>query len=256
MMYQKFISCCTIIVNTPFFIIKNKLWQGFEKEKPILILFGIFVIVSVLHAFKLMGMDFSQSTVITNEPNTTSIAQYGAIASKSIFESIASANKYFIVIFFQFFIVYLAHQTIYHMSGEKIALTFSDFFTSQIRVIWASIGNWASELILIILLSILIKWWIPKNIFEVIKIVIGAYFLGFIFFDSYFHSFKIKLKESRKLIKQHILAATITGLIAKALFLVPLIGTALGTLICTVSACIYLHQQREDAQYTQEEILV
>ncbi|MBK8515744.1 MAG: hypothetical protein IPL55_05465 [Saprospiraceae bacterium] len=138
-------------------------------------------------------------------------------------------------------VVYFSNKTIEHLSGVTIQMSIKEMIMSQFRVISVSIRNWIFELVIGILISIVIGIFGPKWMTDVLKFLVSCYFVSFLFIDNYNFAFGLTVKESVEIVRRHVAVALVVGLVAKILFLLPVIGALVVAFICSVATTWYMH---------------
>ncbi|HMP29219.1 MAG TPA: hypothetical protein PKD85_06450, partial [Saprospiraceae bacterium] len=146
---------------------------------------------------------------------------------------------------------YFMSKTLDVLSEFNGKVTLKEFFDSQIRYIVVSVRNWIAELAITIVISIVLGVFGPDSLKPLSKFLVGAYFLGYLFFDGYFHIFNMKIKESNHHIKKHITAVLVLGVVVKLLFAIPYVGAIIGSIIGAVAATWYLHTSEERQIFTE-----
>lgn len=228
-----------IILETFPFIIKNRLWKGFTKQKMALIFIVITSILwvwSFIRYFKTNNEARDAANFENSEIDSSALSN--AISFDSLFEG---SNKYVLLILIQMLVVYFSNKTIEILSNHKIHMTIKEMIQSQWRVIQVTVRNWVIEIIIGVGISIIVSLFAPEFFEDVLKWIVQCYFVGYFFVDNYNNTFGMKIKESAVIIRKHMGATLIIGLVANILFLPPVIGAIIASFICSVAATWYMH---------------
>lgn len=233
------------LINTIPFIVTNKLWQGFFKQKAVLtisIISAIVIPYTIYDTISNVGSDF--------------IAQKQSFVHSETLEKTYSglfdgSNKYLALILLHMLNVYFSNKTIEKLSGHIIDISFKEMLNSQFRNIKVIIRNWFYEILIGVGISIIIGIFGPDWLEDVLKFLLGAYFVGFIFLDNYNAAFKISIKDSSQIVYSHAGAAMGLGIVAKILFLLPYVGPILASFICGVAGTWYMHTS--DAMHSAKD---
>jgi hypothetical protein len=223
------------LLNTIPFIVFHKLWEGFFKQKAVLT-------ISVLAAIVIPYTLYDAYTNISSDFLTQKQSFIGSESiTKNINDLFDGSNKYIVLILLHMFNVYFSNKTIEKLSGHIIDISFKEMISSQVRNLKVIIRNWIREIIIGVGISIIIGILGPDWLEEVLKFLLGSYFVGYIFLDNYNAAFKISIKESSHMVYHHAGAAIGLGLVAKILFLLPWVGPILASFICGVAGTWYMH---------------
>jgi uncharacterized protein involved in cysteine biosynthesis len=230
-----------VLNETIPFIVEQKLWKGFFKQRTVLyltIFLGIAVPITFFNYF---------DSRLTSKTDGSETARMG-LSSLNLGDTLSifsGYHKYIILILFAMLITYFMYKTLDAISGFEGKITIRDYIDSQIRYIIVTIRNWAYELVLTILISIVIGIFGPDWAKPILKFLVGSFFLGYLFLDGYYHIFEVKIKEANKLIQKHRSAALILGIVVKLLFAIPYIGAVIGSIVGAVSAAWYMHTSED-----------
>lgn len=231
------------LLNTIPFIINNRLWSGFLRHKLVLIVCVILGIAIPYSIFQYLGAKISTFKDYSVEHQSiTSTAMNNSISFQSLFDG---GNKYLVLILIQMLVVYFSNKTIEHLSNVRIHMSVKEMIMSQIRIIIVSLRNWIFELVIGVGVSIVIGVFGPDWLEDILKFVVGCYFVGYLFIDNYNFAFNINIKESTQIVRRHAGAALTVGLVAKILFLLPVLGSLLVSFICSVGATWYMHTSHD-----------
>lgn len=165
----------------------------------------------------------------------------GHVDEKSIF---SGGSKYLSIILLNMLIAHFCGRIIGMMGGFEKKIGLKTYFKSQIRVIQVGILNWALEIALGVLISIVCGMFLNDGFEKAGKLLLQMFFLGYLFFDSYNDYFGLKIKESRLSIINHVLPATLAGSVAFLIMSIPYLGSVLGPIICSVAVTIYLAREK------------
>jgi hypothetical protein len=223
------------LLKTIPFIITNKLWEGFFKQKAVLtisVFSAIVVPITIYDVFTDVSSDMvSQKQSFINSDTLENT--YSALFDGS--------NKYLALLLLHMLNVYFSNKTIEKLSGHIIDISFKEMLESQFRNFKVIIRNWFFEIIIGVGISIIIGIFGPDWLEEVFKFLVGSFFVGFIFLDNYNAAFKISIKDSSQVIYAHAGSAMGLGIVAKTLFLIPFVGPILASFICGVAGTWYMH---------------
>jgi hypothetical protein len=236
---NQFKEMTNILSKTTHFIINNKLWKGFLKQKlalTFLVIAGILVAWSTLKYVKtnteaLYAVNFQKSEIATSALNN-------AMSIESLF---AGSHKYVLLILIQMLVVYFSNKTIEILSDMKINMSLGEMIQSQWRVLQLTIRNWVIEIIIGIIISIFVGIFAPDFMEDVLKWLVQCYFVGYFFIDNYNNTFGLKISESAKIVRKYAGATLMIGLVANLLFFLPVIGAIIASFICSVAATWYMH---------------
>ncbi|MBL0026776.1 MAG: hypothetical protein IPO98_18115 [Saprospiraceae bacterium] len=231
------------LINTTGFIVKNRLWVGFFQHRLVMILSVIIALVIPYSIFNYLNSKVSSalSGITTGSNIATSVAN-NSTSIESIFEG---GNKYLVLILIQMLVVYFSNKTIEHLSGVTIHMSVKEMIMSQVRVINVSIRNWIYELIIGIIISVAIGIFGPEWMTDVLKFLVGSYFVRFLFIDNYNFAFDLSIKESTAIVRKHAGAALLVGMVAKILFIIPVLGALFVSFICSVATTWYMHTSND-----------
>lgn len=229
----------TKLINTIPFIVNNKLWRGFFEHRLVMIVAVLTAIVIPWSIFRYIESksEILSSYSLSGDHISTANIQ-NSVSFQSLFEG---GNKWLILILIQMLVVYFSNKTIEHLSGVTIQMSGKEMIQSQIRTIVVVIRNWIFELIIGIGISIVIGIFGPDFMVDWFKYFVGCYFVGYLFIDNYNHTFGVSIKDSAPIVRSHLGAALVIGLVAKILFLLPVVGAIFVSFICSVGATWYMH---------------
>jgi len=233
--FRQLVLMTNFLLEAPNFIFKNKLWKGFFKDRLIIAL-GILTLI----LFAKFGLDFINSKVAVSEINLESGDDTLKDKVFNIENLYSGSHAFTIMILIQLLLVHFSNKTISVKLGQEIKMSFKELVWSQLRSLIVSIRNWVINLILGIGIVILLSIFGPDFLVKPIKYILLAYFVGYLFLDSYLNAFGVSIKKSAPIIRQHIGAALILGLVTKVLFLLPVIGPLIASFICSVAATRYM----------------
>lgn len=221
------------------FLVNNKLWKGFFNQKTVLYLTILLGLVIPFALFKSLDNETVSEAPVTNRMGIT------VLDTSNLLTTFSGFHKYIILILFSMLITYLMHKTIDTISGYDKSITIKDYISSLYRNILLSIRSFMLELFMGIMITIIFGIFGPDWLVDIIKFFIGAFFVGYVFFDSYFYLYKLKIKEAKKKIHTHIPAAVILGTAIKLIFAIPFLGAIFGSIIGAVAATWYLHTSED-----------
>ncbi|MFT6707866.1 MAG: hypothetical protein ACJATF_002722 [Flavobacteriales bacterium] len=235
-------SMIQVMIETPFFIKENKLWNGFFEYKWI----GMMMImISVLFSWYLLGDlwgHLSWDNIEQLAPANTSTdmsAMPNVIDEGSKHTMFSGGTKYLLLILLEVIIFYFCIKTLSILTKEKSNPTFKEFYKAEIRMIklmgWTFVKGIAVQVMISLALSLLGF----KELTATAMFFVYAYFIGYAFLDNYNEQFSFKLKQSQTIIRQHLGAAFILGLVVTLLLYIPLVGPLLAPVFGGIAASIY-----------------
>lgn len=267
-----------ILMSTPSFIRKHKLWRGFLDYRWVLILSIIiasfFSLILVNNLYDYLFPDESKGIEINinNEDLEESIKpiEEGSenisevtngeieISNQSLIDqkenlkeehrSVFSGSlKFLLLIFLEVLIFHFAVKTNNILKGEKVVLKFNQFYKAQIRMIKVMFRKWVYGLIMYILISIACSIIGFSFMIDPIMFFVYGFYLGFAFLDNYLEQSGFTIKESAKCIQSHFGASTVIGLFASIFMHIPLVGPLLVPFICAIAATRYGHESKMEA---------
>lgn len=152
--------------------------------------------------------------------------------------------KYFAIILLNMLIGHFCGRVIGMMGGFEKMITFKSYLKTQIRVLQLGLTNWIFEILAGVAVSVICGIFLG-DVYETIgKKIIHLFFLGYLFFDSYYDYFGLKTKESRHEIMHHLLTVTFAGGVAWVIMSIPYIGPLIGPIICSVAVTIFLAREK------------
>ncbi|HMS98214.1 MAG TPA: hypothetical protein PKA12_05685 [Saprospiraceae bacterium] len=174
-----------------------------------------------------------------DEKESSGVGQY--VDKKGLF---SGGFKYFTIILLNMLIGHFCGRIIGMMGGFEKLITFKSYLKTQIRVLQLGLTNWIFEILTGVAVSIFCGLFF-NDTFEMIgKKIIHMFFLGYLFFDSYYDYFGLKTKESRNEILHHLLTVTVAGGVAWVVMSIPYIGPLMGPIICSVAVTIFLAREK------------
>lgn len=235
------VKMADILMKTSSFIVNARLWDGFFRQRLVIMVSLLAAIIIPYSVYELAKSKITSSEVVDSSRQSLA-AMHNAVSWSSLFDG---TNKYLVLILIQMLVVYFSNRTIEYLSGVKISMTANELFKSQIRVIVVSVRNWVIELVIGIVIAIIIGIFGPSWLEDVMKFIVGCFFVGYLFIDNYNFTFGLTVKDSFSIVKKHAGAALIVGFVAKVLLLLPVIGSLFVSLICSVAATWYMHTSED-----------
>jgi hypothetical protein len=228
-------TIATQLSNSIPFMIQHKLWEGFFKQKAVL---SISIIAAIIIPYNVYN-HFSTftSNILSQKQGIVGVE----MVQNSFLDHINGSNKYLVLILLHMLNVYFSNKTIEKLSGTFVNISFKELIHSQFRNLIVIIRNWIYELIIGIAISIVLGVFGPEWLEDILKFLIGSYFIGFIYLDNYNAAFKIPIKTSSEIVYNHIGAAFGLGIVAKILFILPFVGPILASFVCGVAGTWYMH---------------
>lgn len=168
----------------------------------------------------------------------------------------AKFRKYLVLALMAPLMAWLSEKTDEILRGSTSSFKMSRFFRDLFRGILIAIRNFFLELIITLFLlgmSLFISLFLPLLsilLLPVISIAIfltGAYFFGFSVMDFSNEKNSRGLRESARYIRKNSGIAFVTGAIFSLFFSLPLLGVTIGTVTCTVSAAIAIHEKEKES---------
>ena len=163
------VKMAAILLNTTSFIVKARLWEGFFKQRLVLIVSFIAALIIPYSLF-----DFIKSRIITqditNTPGHAAAAMNEAVNWGSLFDG---GNKYIVLILIQMLVVYFSNRTIEYLSGVQISMSTKELLHSQVRIIVVSIRNWFIEMVVGVGIALVIGIFGPAWLEDVLKFIVA-----------------------------------------------------------------------------------
>lgn len=243
------------LLNTIPFIVKNKLWEGFFKHRLVL---SVSILCAIIIPYSLFSNIGDYFTVLDglNDKHTLSVSTaFQHFNPSKLFDL---GNPYLLMLLIHMLNVYFSYKTIERLSGVVINLSLKEMIVSFFRNIKVVVRTWFTELIIGILISIFLGIFAPDWVTDSLKFFVSCYLLGYIFIDNYNAGFAIPIKDSFRIIKKHAGASFCIGLVAKILFLLPVVGVLCASFICGVASTWYMHtsEDRQDGALAYSDDLV
>ncbi len=237
------ISITKKLYQTPAFIWKNKLWEGFFRQKTVRIVTLIAAIIIPWSVYEYLQAVIPSISSALSENSALSLGSMKNSANIStVFDG---GNKYIILVLIQMLVVYFSNKTIEKISGVTIDFSVKEMIGSVIRTLIVAVRNWVLELVLGILIAVIIGLFGPDFLSEGLKYILSSYFVGYLFLDNYNHTFGVGIAKSSSVIRRHICPAIVIGLVTQLLFLLPVAGPLIASFICSVGATWYMHTSED-----------
>mgnify|MGYP001369187769 CR=1 FL=1 len=230
-----------VLLKTSSFIVYARLWDGFFRQRLVIMVSLLAAIIIPYSVFELVKSKISYAGAADSSGQALA-SMHNAVSWSSLFDG---TNKYLVLILIQMLVVYFSNRTIEYLSGVRISMTVHELFSSQIRVIVVSVRNWVIELGIGVVIAIIIGIFGPSWLEDVMKFIVGCFFVGYLFIDNYNFTFGLTVKDSFTIVKKHSGAALIVGFVAKILLLLPVIGSLFVSVICSVAATWYMHTSED-----------
>jgi len=218
-----------VIVSTPSFITKHKLWKGFLSHHWILFFSILF---ACLFSY-LMYQDIHDYFILQDQVG------FNGEGHAPLF---SGSLKFLILIFLEVIIFHFAIKANNHLKSENNSAEFKEFYRAQIRMVIILGRKWLYGLLMYVLVYILCSVTQTSFLITYIMIFIYGYFLGFAFLVNYLEQYDFSLKKSAKRIQSHFGASIVFGLLATFLLHIPLVGPLLVPFLCGIAATRYGHQ--------------
>jgi len=261
-----------ILISTPAFIQKHKLWKGFWAHSWILV-FSIvtaiaftYILYNDIHDYFLpnsrenieidiptegvdegikaleeaanYSRDDVKSELETEKKSLTKVKESLEGEHKSLF---SGSLKFLLLIFLEVLIFHFAVTTNNVLKSENRTLKFQHFSKAQIRMTKVLIRKWVYGLIMFILVSIICGITGTTFLRDFIMFSIYGYYMGFAFIDNYLEQFHFSIRQSAKCVQSHFGAATVFGLFAGLVMNIPIIGPLIAPFLCAIAATRYGH---------------
>ncbi len=275
------IKAWQILWDTPAFIKKHQLWQGFLDHKWIMILTILIMgtlsvtLYNDIHDFLVppeseIAIDNSTKELDEEIMALEAAALYSSdedredleAEKKSLIEKkekleaehkplFSGSYKFLILILLEIMIFHFSVGTNNILKKKNRILTLKEFYLAQIRMMLVMGHKWIYGLLMYIFVSIVCGILSISYLTNFIMFFVYSFFLGFAFLDNYLEQYHFTIQRSSKHIQAHFGAATVFGVFASIGMSIPVIGPILVPFICAVSATMYGHQAR-----MEEEILL
>ncbi len=235
-------SMIQVMIETPFFIKENKLWNGFFEYKWIgMLMITISVLFSWYFLDDLMGYfswsnikDLAPANITTDMGEITNVVDH-----KSRRTLFSGGTKYLLLILLEVIIFYFCLKTLSILSKEKKNPTFKQFYKAEIRMVKIMGWNFGKGIAAQVMITFALSLIGFKELSSTAMFFVYAYFIGYAFLDNYNEQFSFKIKQSQTIIRQHLGAAFILGLVVTLLLYVPLVGPLLAPIFGGIAASIY-----------------
>jgi len=267
-----------ILLSTPAFISKHKIWSGFLKNTwvvifSIIIAVGFsYVLFNDLHHYfspeieqtidlqaSTEGIDegikaLEEATELLPEESSNDELEAGKVSLEEAKESIegdhkslfSGSLKFLLLIFLEVLVFHFAVRTNNILKNENHIPKFKSFYNAQVRMIKVMGRKWLYGLIMYILISILFGIAGIGELKDSFMFLIYGYYMGFAFLDNYLEQYHYTIDESAAIIQSHLGASVVFGAFASLLMHIPLIGPLVMPFICGIAATRYGHEYNLD----------
>lgn len=276
----------SIILSTPAFIFRHKLWRGFFTHKWVMI-FSILVAAAFSYTLYnnlhdlvlgpdpttelvdiptdgldegLAAIEEAQSMVPTDSDENLGKdlgkdlgkAKEELIEEKEKLEGdhkpiFSGSLKFLLLILLEVFIFHFAVNTNNILKSQNAITNAKGFVQAQIRMIKVMGRKWVYGLIMYVLVSLFCNLLGAEVLKTKIMFFVYSYFLGVAFLDNYLEQYHFTIRNSASRIRQHFGAATVLGVVASGLLHVPLIGPLVAPFLCAIAATRYGHHSVMEA---------
>ena len=235
--------------DTMPFVKKHKLWQGLFEHRWIAV---VSVIIAALFSYYVLsswGL-FGDETVSADVLQASLGSELGEISevAKEVGKKAASSSgsTYLLFILLEVVIFYFTVKTFSILVHNKEKPTVGDFIQAEKRMIIVMFRNWIKGLIIHAIIYFALALVDLEVLVPFIMFFVYAYFLGYAFLDNYNEQFDKPVSESQQIVRQHVWASTLMGVVGTGLLLIPLFGPLLTPILGAVAATLY--GQREGIQ--------
>ncbi len=223
---------------------RYRLWEGFWKYGWVS---RLFIVIGLILGLKFLSVFLDWiGGINTNSP----LSAFGGM-SELAFEFaeegydllFMGGMKYVILVFLEIIIFHVSRLATSILTGQDSEASFNAFVKAQIRMFKVALRSWILELVATVILSVafgifgFLAFLKPATIF-----FIQAYFMGFAVFDNYSEQFGLDIQKSAKLSRQYAGVTLCAGIVLQILFLLPLVGTILGSLISAVAVTLVMYE--------------
>jgi len=228
------------IVETPEFISKHRLWEGFYENKPILI-FTLFIAclftISVISSFN----DFLSSWFSAPEVAVNAKEQLKS-ESKKAFDM--GGSRFLLLIILQVVIYFFCVKTLNILRSYDNKPTFKDYMRVQQRMVMNMLESAVKAFAIMIAVSVLFGVLKLELLKTPVMFLVYSYYMAYAFLDDYNEQFGFSRKESGAIIKTHMGAAVGFGLFANIISYIPFIGVFVLPFYAAITATIYAERVR------------
>lgn len=220
------------------------MWRGFFEYKWIGMLM---VVISVLFSWYLLDdlrdhLSWAWGNIGQLAPANISTDMgvfTNVIDDKSKHTMFSGGTKYLLLILLEVIIFYFCVKTLSILTKEKSNPTFKQFYKAEIRMIKLMGWNFGKGVAAQVMISMALSLLGFKELTATAMFFVYAYFIGYAFLDNYNEQFSFKLKQSQTIIRQHLGAAFMLGLVVTLLLYIPLVGPLLAPVFGGIAASIY-----------------
>jgi len=244
------INCFFAIKETPGFIYRHKLWNGFFEHKSI----GIFTIaISAFFSYYLIGdlWQSFQGAVVEPIMNGTSSLNMGGIPEVSEEtkkqgkqDLFSGGSKYLLLILLEVIIFYFSVRTLKILRNTDKKPGLRDFIRAEKRMVKVMVFNFIKGIFAQIMVYIALGILSLEMLRTPTMFLVYSYFIGYAFLDNYNEQFGKTLRESQNIIRSHFGAALTLGFIANILLYIPLIGPILVPVAGAIAGTIYAEKNK------------
>lgn len=228
--------------DTVPFVKKHKLWKALYEHRWIAILSAIIAALFSYYVLSSWGLFASDELAVE-------IAQAGiggdigeiSDAAKKVGKKAASSSgsTYLLFILLEVVIFYFTTRTFSILVDKKNNPTVKDFIQAEKRMIIVMVRNFIKGLIVHGFVYILLAIFNLEFLVPILMFFVYAYFLGYAFLDNYNEQFHKTVTESQYIVRQHVWASTIMGVVGSGLLLIPFLGPLLTPILGAISATLY-----------------
>lgn len=275
---EQMLAAWQVLLDTPAFIKRHQLWQGFLDHKWIMIVTILIMGKLSVTLYNDLHNYFDPPAIevaidIPTEEMEESIKALEAAAlnspedvkerleaeKRSLMEKkekleenhkplFSGSYKFLILIFLEILIFHFSVGTNNILKGKNRILTIKEFYLAQIRMVLVMGHKWIYGLLMYILVSVVCGLLSISYLTDFIMFFVYSFFLGFAFLDNYLEQFHLTIQESSKHIQSHYGAAVVLGIFASIGMSIPVIGPILIPFICAVAATIYGHEAQMEKE--------
>lgn len=228
------------IIDTPAFIRKHRLWEGFFENKAILfftlfvaILFGVSVVNNL--------NEFINSLLVAPEVSTD-VKQELKNDSKKVLDM--GGSRFLLLVVLQVVIYFFCVKTLNILRSYDNKPSFKDYMRVQKRMILNMAEGVFKTFIIMLIVNVVFGIFGLEMLKIPVMFLVYSYFMAYAFLDDYNEQFGFSRDESRVIIKRHMGAALGFGLFTNILSYIPLLGAFILPFFAAITATLYAERVR------------
>lgn len=222
------------------FIKEHKPYKGFMKygwiSKAILLFGGLVSLMFIGIILEWFEDIFSSESGVIE----STMGMLGEVWEMFSEVFLAGGLRYFLLIIFEILIFYCAVNILNVLTGDNMVPKRKDFQNAFNRMIKVAFRSFILETILSAIISMVLNILGLGWISFLPVLFVQAYYMGFAFFDNYNEQFGFTVKESAIISREYMGALMAIGLVAMALFKIPVLGALIAPLLAMTTMTLYM----------------